>query len=115
MAVDEYQVQRMRKALKEHISTWNEKRMFGGLCFMVDEKMCFGTFRDGMMARVNPEEIEELCKRDGASPMIHGGRPMTGFLRIEPEGFDMDDDLDFWIQKCLEYNPLAKSSKKKKK
>jgi hypothetical protein len=45
--------------------------------------------------------------------MIHGGRPMTGYLFIQPEGYDMDEDLNFWVKKCLEFNPLAKASKKK--
>jgi hypothetical protein len=45
--------------------------------------------------------------------MIHGGKPMNGYLTITPEGFDRDEDLEYWVQKCLEYN--AKASKKKKK
>ena len=45
--------------------------------------------------------------------MIHGGRPMTGYLFIAAEGFDHDSDLECWIDKCLEFNPKAKASKKK--
>jgi hypothetical protein len=41
------------------------------------------------------------------------GRPMKGYLFIESEGVDMDEDLDFWVEKCLDFNPKAKSSKKK--
>ena len=81
---------------------------------MVDDKMCFGTYKGGLMARVAPEDIPALEKRTGASQMIHGGRPMTGYLFIEAIGFDADEDLEFWIDQCLAFNPRAKSSKKKK-
>lgn len=106
-------LERMRNILKARNIDWAEKKMFGGDCFMVDDKMCFGTYQGGLMARVAPEEAEELAKRQGAAPMIHGGRPMTGYLFIEPEGYDMDADLEFWIGKCLAFNPRAKASKKK--
>lgn len=82
---------------------------------MVDDKMCFGTYKGGMMVRIAPEESEELVSRKATEQMIHGGRPMNGYLFVNPEGYDMDSDLEFWVQKCLEFNPRAKSSKKKKK
>ena len=113
MATDPFFLERMRYILKARNINWIEKRMFGGNCFMVDDKMCFGTYRGGMMVRVPPEEAEELANREGAEHLIHGGRAMKGFLFIEPDGYDMDEDLEFWIGKCLEFNPRAKSSKRK--
>ena len=92
---------------------FEQKRMFGGVCFMVDDKMCLGTYQGGLMARVGPEEADHLSRRLGASPMLHGGRAMVGYLMIEPEGYESDADLDFWVEQCLAYNPKAKSSKKK--
>ncbi len=113
MATDPYQLERIRKVLKEEGTIWSEKKMFGGDCFMVEEKMCLGTYKGGMMARVDPVKIETLSQKDGAEQMIHGGRPMTGYLFIKPEGYDLDADLEFWIRECLAFNPKAKSSKKK--
>lgn len=115
MATDPYLLERIRRVLKNRNITWNEKKMFGGDCFMVDEKMCFGTYQGGMMLRVGPEAIPALEKRTGADQMIHGGRPMTGYIFLQPEGFDREDDLEFWIDQCLAHNPFAKASKKKKK
>jgi TfoX/Sxy family transcriptional regulator of competence genes len=115
MATDTFLLDRMRNILSEKKVVWTEKRMFGGDCFMVDDKMVFGTYKGGLMARVAPEEIEELTTRNGAEQMVHGGRPMKGYLFIEAEGYDHEEDLSFWIQKCLDFNPRAKSSKKKKK
>jgi TfoX/Sxy family transcriptional regulator of competence genes len=88
--------------------------MFGGDCFMVDDKMCFGTYQGGLMARVEPEEMDTYTQRQGAEQMIHGGRPMKGYLMIQAEAYDTEEDLEFWIQQCLDFNPKAKSSKKKK-
>ena len=60
---------------------------------MVDDKMCFGTYKGGLMARVDPEEISQLIQRPGAEQMIHGGRPMTGYAFVEEVGFAEDYDL----------------------
>lgn len=92
---------------------YEQKRMFGGDCFMVDDKMLAGTYKGGIMARVDPAETETLTNRTGVEAMVHGGKSMPGFLMIDPVGYDSDSDLEFWIDKCLEYNPKAKSSKKK--
>jgi hypothetical protein len=114
MATDTLLLDRIRDVLSARKVQWTEKKMFGGDCFMLDDKMCFGTYKGGLMARVAPEEIDALAARPGAAQMIHGGRPMTGYLFIEPEGYDMEDDLRFWIDRCLAFNPRARSSKKKK-
>jgi TfoX/Sxy family transcriptional regulator of competence genes len=94
---------------------FEHKRMFGGDCFMVDDKMLMGTYKGGIMARIDPAEEETQAARPSASAMIHGGRAMPGSLMIEPVGYESDTDLDFWIKKAMEFNPMAKSTKKKKK
>jgi len=113
MAVDEYLLERISNILAHKKVKWSGKRMFGGFCYMVDDKMCFGNYQAGLMARVGPEAIEELAQRPGAEQMIHSGRPMKGFLWIEPTAYDLDADLEFWIGKCLDFSPTAKSTKKK--
>jgi len=82
---------------------------------LVDEKMLMGTFRGGIMARVNPEEVEELLKKEGTEPMMQKGRMMKGYVLLGDDAHDMQSDLEFWVDKCMEWNPFAKSSKKKKK
>ncbi|MBT8229670.1 MAG: TfoX/Sxy family protein [Saprospiraceae bacterium] len=115
MAYDEFLADRIRNVFHEKNVTTEEKKMMGGLGFMVDDKLCIGIYKEELMARVDPEEVPELLKINGARQMIHGSRPMKGYLNISAEGFDMDIDLEFWIRKCLEFNPRAKSSKKKKR
>jgi TfoX/Sxy family transcriptional regulator of competence genes len=93
---------------------FEQKKMFGGICFLVNDKMLVGANRDGkLMVRVDPVEDAVLSQRAEVEPMVHGGRSMPGFLYIEPDGFEEDTELEFWLEKCLEFNPRAKSSKKK--
>lgn len=93
---------------------FEEKKMFGGICFMVDGKMLAGANRDNkLLVRVDPAEENELLQRPGdVCIMEHGTRPMHGYLYVMPEGYERDADLAFWIEKCLEYNPRAKASRK---
>lgn len=114
MAYDEQLADRMRRILKEKKIGFVEKKMMGGLCFLVDEKMCVGIVKNQMMARINPEIQAEALKKKGCREMDFTGRPMKGFVFVEPEGVDFDEELDEWIQLCIDYNPIAKSSKKKK-
>ncbi|PHN07908.1 TfoX/Sxy family protein [Flavilitoribacter nigricans] len=116
MAVDLYLIDRMRRILESRLVAWYEKKMFGGRCFMVDEKMCFVARRNGgLMVRIDPAESEALLTREGASQMVHGNRTMSGFLYLTPEACAEDAELEFWLDKCLEYNPRARASKKKKR
>ena len=115
MSDNNFTADRIRTILEPKNLSLEEKKMFGGWCFMVDDKMCIGTYKGGIMARINPEEMENLLERNGASQMIHGGRPMKGYIMLDPVAYDAEKDLEFWVQKCLEFNPKAKSSKKKKK
>ncbi|MGK7391405.1 MAG: TfoX/Sxy family protein [Candidatus Cyclobacteriaceae bacterium M2_1C_046] len=114
MAYDEYLADRIKHALELRKISFEEKKMMGGLCFMVQDKMCIGITKSNLMARIDPEIYDEALRKTGSRPMDFTGRPMKGFIFVEPEGYDMDDDLDYWVNLCLEYNPKAKSSKKKK-
>lgn len=112
MAIDNWTLDRLRQALKSRNVHYTEKRMFGGNCFMVDDKMVFCHSERGLMVRVNPDEMDRLIEEKGVRPMVHGGRTMKGFLYVPEDGYDLDADLDVWVDLCMAYNPLAKSSKK---
>jgi len=111
MAFSEYQADRIRQRLK-HIKVLEEKKMMGGTIFMVNEKMCVGididkkTNKDRLMVRVGKLAYQDLLNEKGSKKMDFTGKPMRGFLFIEPDGFDMEDDLDFWIERALEFNEL---------
>lgn len=114
MAFSEYLADRVRSSLKGLNSPFSEKKMFGGMVFMVDEKMCIGIINEDLMVRVDPENQDEFLKEEGCRMMDFTKRPMKGYLYVSPSGIDMDEDLDKWVQRCLDFNPKAKSSKKKK-
>lgn len=120
MAYDEHLADRIRQVLKGQKAEYYEKRMFGGLCFMVDDKMCCGIFfnkkknTDLLMARIGEEASTSALTREGCHPMDFTGRPMKGFVFVTPEGYDMDEQLSYWIQLSLDFNPFAKASKKRK-
>ena len=90
----------------------DEKRMMGGLCFMVDDKMCVGILGETLMCRIDPEEMPAALGRPGCGRMALTGRPMKGFVIVDPVGMESKADFDFWIGLALEFNPRAKSSKK---
>lgn len=114
MAYDEHLADRIRNVLKEKTTPYEEKKMMGGLCYLVDDKMCVGVVKNTLMARIDPEIYEQALKKKGSKPMDFTGRPMKGFVFVEPEGVDLDSDLDKWVQMCLDFNPKAKKSKKRK-
>ena len=115
MAYDTHLADRVRIVLEKKGTSFLEKKMMGGLCFMVDDKMCVGIVKDHLMARIGPDIYEEALTRKGCREMDFTGRPMKGYVFVAPEGVDLEDDLEEWVQLCLDFNPLAKSSKKKKK
>lgn len=112
MAYNEKIADRIREALINY--EVEEKRMFGGLCFMVDGKMCMGVNADEIMCRIDPEAEDEAMKRHGARPMDFTGRPMKGYVFVHEDVLKKKSELDYWINLCLDYNPKAKASKKKK-
>lgn len=116
MAYDEYLADRVRLVFKENRVAFAEKKMMGGLIFMVDEKMCVGIDKDKesgedrLMARIGPEAYEAALKEKGSKKMDFTGRPMKGFVFIYADGIDSEDDLSYWIQKAMEFNKDARKS-----
>ena len=94
--------------------TVEEKAMFGGLAFLVNDKMCINIGEDTLMCRFDPEQTEELAERQGFSPVVMRGKELKGYCYVEEFGFKKKEDFVFWLELCLEFNSRAKSSKKRK-
>jgi TfoX/Sxy family transcriptional regulator of competence genes len=114
MAYDEKLADRIRELISKTHRITEEKKMFGGLCFMVNHKMCIGIQIDHMMVRLNPDQYEQALEKEGCRPMEFTGKPMQGYVYVDPEVLTTQKKLDNWIQLALDYNPTAKASKKKK-
>ncbi len=121
MAYDQYLAERISQVLTELGISHHSKNMMGGHVFFVDNKMLCGIhidkkYKDSLlMARIGEEAYEKEIQKEVCLPMDFTGRPMKGYIFITPDGFDMDDDLKYWIELTLEFNPLAKASPRKKK
>lgn len=116
MAYNEQLADRIKQVLESRKVKYIEKKMFGGVCLMVDDKMLIGVMKEQLMARVDPElDAPMALKIKGAVPMDFSGKSMKGFILVDEDAIDLDDDLEYWVSLCLKYNPKAKKSKKKAK
>jgi len=89
-----------------------EKKMFHGLTFMVEGKMCIGVRDSEIMCRIDPEIFESVLEIIECRPMIHGKRTMKGYVFVSEDGYKRKEDFEYWINLCLKFNERAKSSKK---
>ncbi|WP_295655196.1 TfoX/Sxy family protein [uncultured Mucilaginibacter sp.] len=114
MAYNEKLVDRLREALVD-LPNVEEKKMFSGVTFMVDGKMCICVNHDGLLCRVGPHKFEEALERHGCRAMEMKGRTMPGYVYVSEEGFSTKGEFDYWVALCVAYNTEAKAAKKKKK
>ena len=112
MAYNENLAERIRAALAKKRDV-EEKKMMGGLTFMVNGKMCVGILKDDLMARIDPSAYEAALRKKGCREMNFTGRPMKGFVFVGPAGTANKKDLSYWIDLALEFNKRAKASKKR--
>ena len=96
MAYDEGLAQRMRKVMQQY-SGVTEKKMFGGIAFMVNGNMCAGVSGSNVMLRVGPAQYEQCLKQKSAREMDFTGRPMKGFIFVDQQGVKTDASLHRWI------------------
>lgn len=112
MAYNEKTAARITKLLKSHKGVV-EKKMFGGICYMLKEKMMAGIVGDDLMVRTLEEDYESLLKKPHARVMDFTGRPMKGFLYVGSSGTKTDKQLQKWLDVGIQF--ALKSPPKKKK
>jgi TfoX/Sxy family transcriptional regulator of competence genes len=101
MAYDEGLAQRLRETY-EAVGA-DEKRMFGGIAFMVNGHMSCGVNNETLMVRVGPALFEQALARPHARPMDFTGKPMRGFVYVSPAGVESDEDLASWVRLSLDF------------
>ena len=99
---------------RKHIK-FEAKKMMGGLCYMINEKMTIGIVKEDLMARIGEEQYPVALKKKGCREMDFTGRPMKGFVFVNNKGIDMDDDLECWIEMAMMYNKASKKTSKRQK
>ena len=110
--INEQLTARIREALRD-IPAVEEKKMFRGIAFMVNGKMCVTASDTHMMCRIDPSLHDEAVKKKGCHTMVLGGREYRGYVQIDEDAIKSKKDLSFWIKLALDFNPRAKASKKK--
>ncbi len=119
MPYSEFLCDRINRFLEDKQLSFLQKKMMGGMCFMVDDKMFCGTHFDKkkecdlLMLRIGQAQAQIHVDNEVCVPMDFTGKRMKDFVYVLPNGYDLENDLDKWLELCLDFNPLAKSSKKK--
>ncbi|WP_455209230.1 TfoX/Sxy family protein [Kaarinaea lacus] len=102
MAYEEGVAQRMREMM-QGIPGVTEKKMFGGIAFMVNGNMCGGVVNNELMIRVGPKNYEDALTQPHARQMDFTGKPMKGFVYVATKGFETDASLKSWIDRALQF------------
>ena len=102
MAYDEGLAQRIREVLGEQPGLV-EKKMFGGIGFMVRGNMACGVNKDALIVRVGSEKHEEALARPHTRPFDITGRPMKGWVMVVSDGYESDESLEDWVQQGLDF------------
>jgi len=102
MAYDEGTAERLRDVF-ERIPFSSEKKMFGSLGFMVHGHMTCGVINDQLMVRVGKGQYEGALKKPFVKEMDFTGKALTGFVYVEPDGFESDEELENWVNLSVEY------------
>jgi len=102
MPFDATLAERLRSLLRGSYSV-SEKKMFGGLAFMVNGHMCCGIVGKDLVVRTGPDASIEALRLPHSRPMDFTGRPMRGFVFVAAAGFHSDRDLNGWVQRGLDF------------
>jgi TfoX/Sxy family transcriptional regulator of competence genes len=103
MAYDEDLVNRIRELLGSKPGV-DEKRMFGGLAFLINGNMSVAVSRQGgLLVRVPRDDTEKLLERDHVSPMVMAGREARGWLRVAADGVKTKRQLQSWVTRGVGY------------
>lgn len=97
MPYDEKLAERVRRMLARHEGV-TEKKMFGGISFMLHGNMCCGVLNDDLVVRISPERYAEAVAEPHARPMDFTGRPLKGFIFVGPDGYRADEALEKWVE-----------------
>lgn len=114
MAYNQKLYERLKQFFAD-IPKMEEKKMFSGITFMVDGKMCMTVGPDRIMCRIDPAIHDEALKKKGVRTVQMGGRDYKGYVYVSEDVITTKKELQYWIRLALDFNKKAKASAKKKK
>lgn len=102
MVYDEGLAERMRDATPPGVE-FTEKKMFGGICYLLNGNMACGIVEDRLMLRLTKELVEEYRKEPYTADMDFTKKPMTSMMYVEPDGIADDDQLRMWVERAVDF------------
>lgn len=114
MPYNEKLADRVREALAD-LPDVEEKKMFRGVCFMVNGKMCVCVSGDELMCRIGPDMQEEALEKNGTRAMLMRGKVLKDYVYVSNDVLKLHQEFDHWVGLCLAFNKFARASKPKHK
>ena len=115
MPYSESLAQRLRQVFTRRRDS-TEKKMFGGVGFLLNGNMCVGVWKNSLIVRINPKGYAAGLAEDHVHEFDITGRPMRGWIMVEPDGLDTDDQLTNWVEQSIAFvSILPKKQKKQSK
>ena len=114
MPPDQALLNRVRAALGRPVDV-EEKKMFGGITFMVRVKMCVSVGWNRIMCRIDPALHESMLEREGCRTVVMKGREYRGFIYVDADALKSKRELDHWIGLALDYNRSLKPRSRKRR
>src|ERR1700743_2437945 len=110
MPYNEKLADRVREALA-HLPHVEEKKMFRGVCFMVDNKLCICISGDELMCRIGSELNEAALEKNGTRAMVMKGKLLKDYVYVSADALKTQAGFDYWVNNSLAFNKFAKASK----
>ena len=107
MSYDHSLGDRIRRYFDARSIKFEAKQMMGGLCFLVNDKMCVGVEKAKLMARIGPAACDAALAKKGCHPMDFTDPPMQGFVFVDWGELTSERELEFWLELALAFNPMV--------
>ena len=102
MVYDEKLAGRIRNMLVKQKGI-DEKKMFGGISFLLKGNMCCGVLKNNLIVRIDPKNYEKALTESHVRPMDFTGRPLKGLVFVDPAGYQTDEDLAKWVKRAVDF------------
>lgn len=112
MAYNPKRTEKVRTALA-HLPHVEEKKMFRGIAFMVNGKLCISVGDQEIMCRINPALHGDALRKKGCRTVVMRGRDYKGYVYVHEEALENKQEFDYWVSLALDFNKEAKASRKK--
>ena len=109
MANDKLLAENIRLILSKRKEVFSERKMFGSVCFMLNGNICVGTWKGSLLVRCDKKKHDEILKQPHTRPANMSGRIVKGWVVVDPEGIEFEEDLTTWVHRAVEFTSSLSS------